>query len=128
MRYILTFVASVVTFLGLDVIWIKFVAKPELEKIASGYLKTPNIVAAGIFYILYLVLALSFTIKFSGSSKQALAIGLGLGILAYATYEFTNMATLSNWSWKMVILDTAWGGILTAITCFVGYRVYSAIS
>jgi hypothetical protein len=54
--------------------------------------------------------------------------GLMLGVLAYSTYELTNMATLANWSWKMVILDTTWGGILTAITCFVGYRAYSKLN
>ena len=38
MKYILTFLASILTFLGLDAVWINFVAQPELTKIASGYL------------------------------------------------------------------------------------------
>jgi uncharacterized membrane protein len=50
-----------------------------------------------------------------------------LGLLAYATYELTNMATLANWSWKMVILDTAWGGILTTIASVVGYLIYAKL-
>ena len=124
MNYILTFLASVVTFIGLDSIWIKFVAKPELDKIASSYMKSPNILAAVLFYIIYLGGAILFVLKFSDSPQKAELIGLGLGLLSYATYELTNMSTLANWSWKMVILDTAWGGILTAITSTVAYLVW----
>lgn len=129
MNYLLTFIASIVTFLGLDAIWIKFIAKPELEKIASSYLKTsPNIMAAVLFYIIYLAGVLILTIKLSNSPKQAAMIGFGIGFLAYTTYELTNMATLANWSWKMVILDTAWGGILTSITSVVGYLIYTKLN
>ncbi len=125
MNYFLTFLGSAVVFLGLDSIWIKFVAKPELDKIAGEYMKAPNILAAVLFYIIYLSGILIFAVKFSDSIKHAGMIGLGLGVLAYATYEFTNMSTLSGWSWKMVALDTAWGGILTSITCMVGYIIWA---
>ena len=129
MKYILTFVSSILTFLGLDAVWIKFVAQPELTKIASGYLAPqPNLAAAIIFYLIYIIGVLFVSLKFSNNPKAAAVNGLMLGVLAYSTYELTNMATLANWSWKMVILDTTWGGILTAITCFVGYRVYSKLS
>ena len=163
MKYILTFLASILTFLGLDAVWIKFVAQPELTKIASGYLAAqPNLAAAIIFYLIYIIGVLFISLKFSDNPKaaavnglilgvlaylrppqnllpfkaiqpsatatQALTRGALLGLVAYGTYELTNMATLANWSWKMVILDTTWGGILTAITCFVGYRVYSKLS
>ena len=102
MQYILTFLASAVTFLGLDFFWIKFVAKPELDKIASSYLaEKPNLAAS---------------------------LGFLVGLIAYGTYEFTNMSTLSNWSWKMVVLDTLWGGFLTAVVCLVGFVVYSRLS
>ena len=88
----------------------------------------PNTVAATLFYIIYLVGVLTFIIKLSNSPKQAAMIGFGIGFLAYATYELTNMATLANWSWKMVILDTAWGGILTAVTSVVGYLIYAKLN
>ena len=128
MNYILTFVASVLTFLGLDAVWIKFVAKPELDKIAGSYLKSPNMLAAGLFYLMYLVGVMVFVLKLSNSPKQAGLIGFGIGFIAYATYELTNMATLANWSWKMVILDTTWGGILTAITAVAVYLVWVKVS
>lgn len=127
MNYILTFIASIVTFLGLDSIWIKFVAKPELDKIAGSYMKSPNILAAVLFYIIYLSGVILFVVKFSGSPKQAALIGFGIGFISYATYELTNMSTLSNWSWKMVILDTLWGGILTAITSVVIYLLWAKL-
>lgn len=129
MKCILTFLASILTFLGLDAVWINFVAQPELTKIASGYLAAqPNLAAAIIFYLIYIIGVLFISLKFSNNPKAAAVNGLMLGVLAYSTYELTNMATLANWSWKMVILDTTWGGILTAITCFVGYRAYSKLN
>jgi uncharacterized membrane protein len=37
----------------------------------------------------------------------ATAVALGLGI--YGVYNLTNMATLDNYSWKVAMVDTAWG-------------------
>ncbi|MBP7769469.1 DUF2177 family protein [Candidatus Saccharibacteria bacterium] len=129
MQYILTFLASAVTFLGLDFFWIKFVAKPELDKIASSYLaEKPNLAAVAVFYVFYLVAVIFLVIKFSVDAKGAASLGFLVGLIAYGTYEFTNMSTLSNWSWKMVVLDTLWGGFLTAVVCLVGFVVYSRLS
>jgi uncharacterized membrane protein len=44
-------------------------------------------------------------------------------LLAYGTYEATNMATLRGWSWQMVVVDTGWGMLLTAVAATVGFQV-----
>jgi uncharacterized membrane protein len=128
MNYILTFLGSVLTFLGLDAIWIKFVAKPELDKIAGSYMKSPNVIAAGLFYIIYIGAVTIVALKFSNSPKEAAVFGFFLGFVSYATYELTNMSTLANWTWKMVILDTLWGGILTAAVSAVTYLIWAKLS
>lgn len=44
------------------------------------------------------------------------AIALGLGI--YGVYNLTNMATLDNYSWRVALIDTAWGVFsMVAIWC-----------
>ena len=42
-----------------------------------------------------------------------------LGISIYGVYELTNYTTLMDWSLKMVLLDTLWGGILFASTFYI---------
>jgi len=42
------------------------------------------------------------------------------GLLCYGTYEFTNYATLKDWSTEQVMVDTLWGGALTALTAWIG--------
>jgi uncharacterized membrane protein len=49
-----------------------------------------------------------------------------LGIVIYGVYETTNYALLDKWNLQAMALDTAWGGILFAITTKVVY-VVSAI-
>lgn len=38
-----------------------------------------------------------------------------LGLCTYAVYDFTNLATLKNYSPTFAILDSLWGGVLFAI-------------
>jgi len=41
---------------------------------------------------------------------QSFWTGIIFGIVAYGTYNFTNMATISGWSPYVIIVDTLWGG------------------
>ena len=38
-----------------------------------------------------------------------------LGLCTYAVYDFTNLATLKNYSLQFALLDSMWGGVLFAI-------------
>lgn len=51
--------------------------------------------------------------------KKSILDAFLLGIVIYAVYETTTKALLKKWSYKIVILDTLWGGILFALTTFV---------
>ena len=42
--------------------------------------------------------------------------GAVLGLVAYGTYDLTNMATLKQWSVKITLIDMAWGSFVTAVT------------
>ena len=43
--------------------------------------------------------------------------------MCYGTYEFTNYATLRDWSMQQVVTDTIWGGFLTGISAWSGVMV-----
>jgi uncharacterized membrane protein len=47
--------------------------------------------------------------------------------VAYGTYEFTNFATLVNWSPAMVATDLIWGTVLTGFAAWAGVAITRAI-
>jgi uncharacterized membrane protein len=51
-----------------------------------------------------------------------------LGALAYGTYEFTNIATLEGWSWKMLATDLIWGTLLTGTSAAAGLAITRAVT
>jgi uncharacterized membrane protein len=42
-----------------------------------------------------------------------------LGASVYGVYDFTNYATLKNYSLQFALLDTTWGGALMTIAYFI---------
>ena len=41
-----------------------------------------------------------------------------LGLVTYATYDLTNMATVKDWPWIVTVVDLAWGAVLsTSVSC-----------
>jgi uncharacterized membrane protein len=43
---------------------------------------------------------------------QALWQGALFGLIAYATYDLTNLATLKNWPLTVTVVDLGWGAVL----------------
>lgn len=127
LTYAAIYVSSLIAFLAIDAVWLTNVMRPLFDRHVADLLR-PEIrwgAAAG-FYLLYIVGILYFcTVPAAREGTVALALlnGAILGFLSYGTYEFTNMTTLKNWTWSMVIVDTGWGMALTAFTAAVGYWV-----
>tara|TARA_B110000116_G_C16800349_1_gene569978 strand:- start:4994 stop:5365 length:372 start_codon:yes stop_codon:yes gene_type:complete len=61
--------------------------------------------------ICYLVLAIS--IYYFGFIKKISEFDMFLlGFFIYSVYELVNYSTFNNWTIKMVVIDSLWGGIL----------------
>lgn len=43
------------------------------------------------------------------------------GLLAYATYDLTNLATIEGWAWQVSAIDLVWGTTVTSIASVAGY-------
>lgn len=125
MTYILAYVGTVVTFLGLDFLWLGKVATGFYRsRIGSLLLDQPNFIAAGIFYLFYVAGIVYFAVQpalVTGNWTTAAIAGAILGFIAYGTYDMTNLATLKNWSPIVVIVDMAWGTVLTSVSAVAGY-------
>ena len=50
-----------------------------------------------------------------------------LGIFVYLVFESTNLAIFSTWRPITVLVDTAWGGILFALTTWIVYRIKKTV-
>ncbi len=46
--------------------------------------------------------------------------GFVFGLVAYGTYNLTNMAVIRDWSPTVVFVDMFWGGFLTAFSSSTG--------
>lgn len=111
----------------LDWFWLSTVAKKfYASEIGKLLLDKPNMVAALSFYLVYLVGVVMFVVA-PAIEKQsfvyALLYGAMFGLVAYATYDLTNMATLKGWTTKVVLVDMLWGAVLTAVVSSVTYWV-----
>ena len=55
-----------------------------------------------------------------GSWLSALVAGAVLGLVAYGTYDLTNLSTVRDWSVAVTVTDLAWGTVLTATAATAG--------
>ncbi len=49
--------------------------------------------------------------------------GALFGFVAYATYDLTNLATMKGFTAKVVVVDLAWGALLTAVVAGVTFLI-----
>ena len=118
-------------FLAIDMIWLGLIAKNFYAK-QIGFLMKSNInwLAAVIFYLLFIVGLVIFVIAPAmqkNSWLQALLLGALFGLIAYATYDLTNLATIKSWPILVTIIDLIWGmtvaGLVSVISFFIATKI-----
>lgn len=126
LKYVIAYVATAVVFFGLDFIWLSRMLGFYRAEMGSLLLEQPKLGYAGAFYALYVVGIVALVVVPAlggGGWGQALAMGALLGLVAYGTYDMTNMSTLNGWSLKLALVDMAWGTFVTAAAATAGYFV-----
>lgn len=112
-------------FLGIDSLWLGLVA-PKFYRAEIGHLMaaTPNLLAAGVFYLLFIAVLIYFVVEPAlrvGTTRDAWVRGALFGLVTYGTYDLTNLATLREWPLLVTVVDLAWGTVLTAaVSVWVG--------
>jgi uncharacterized membrane protein len=108
----------------LDFLWLRTTVDPLYQPALGSMLaEKPNMAAAIVFYLVYLVGVVFFAVRpalADGDWKTALVRGALFGLFAYATYDLTNLATLKVWSLKVSLIDMAWGTFLTGAAASAG--------
>lgn len=129
--YIVAYIATAIIFLGIDAVWLGKVATGFYRsRIGELMLDQPNFLAAGVFYLFYVVGIVYFAVApalSGGGWTQAMISGAILGLVAYGTYDMTNIATLKNWSVSVSAVDMIWGTVLTSFSATAGYWITQRI-
>ncbi|WP_166222570.1 DUF2177 family protein [Pseudomonas atagonensis] len=121
-KALIAYVATLLTFLLLDGIWLGLLMAPTYrELLGSLMLEKPLLVPAAVFYCLYVFGCLQFVVLPASNWQHATKKGALLGLVAYGTYDLTNWATLRGWSGQVAVMDWAWGTFATAVACTVGF-------
>jgi len=112
-------------FFALDMIWLGLVARGFYRTRLEGLLSQDvNWAAAIIFYLLFLLGLLVFVVlpaAESGSLGRCVLRGLFFGLVTYATYDLTNLATLKGWPVSVVVVDILWGMALSTMVGAAGF-------
>ena len=131
MLFLKSYLAGLIAFLIIDFIWLKYVAL-SFYRSNIGHLMTdkPNLAVAGLFYLFYVVGVVILAV-YPALEKQswmiAMLYGGLLGLVAYGTYDITNLATLKNWPPIVTIVDMIWGTVLTASVATISYFITVAL-
>lgn len=130
--FIIRYIVAGALFAIIDGIWLSFVAnKLYRSQLGSLLLDKPNLPAAIVFYLVFLVGLVVFVINPAMQSndwKVALGLGALFGFVTYATYDLTNLATLKGYPLTITIVDLIWGTVLTASVSVAAFFILQRIS
>jgi uncharacterized membrane protein len=131
-QMVLLYLITLVVFFVIDMTWLSVVAKGFYRK-HLGSLISPKVVwpAAILFYLLFIVGLIVFVVRpalAAGQPLWALLLGALFGLISYATYDLTNLATLKDWPLVVTIVDLLWGtclgGLVSLVSTLVGRRLF----
>ena len=132
MRYLKLYFVSLAAFLAIDMLWLGLVARSFYQQ-SLGYIMAPSVnwFAAITFYLLFIVGILFFVVVpglENGSFKATLLRAALFGLITYATYDLTNLATLKDWPVLLSVVDMLWGTFLTVSVSAIGFIVGRRLS
>ncbi len=109
---------ALIVFFVMDLLWLGVVARGFYQT-NMGHLMKPSVnwAAAVAFYLVFLaglvVLVIQPAVE-RQSFAQAVLLGALFGLVTYAAYDLTNLATLEGFPLKVALVDLVWGTVLCA--------------
>jgi uncharacterized membrane protein len=124
-NYLKLYLVTTIAFFAIDMVWLGLVARTFYRKYL-GFLMapSPNWLAAIIFYLLFIVGILVFVVLpglEDNSFKTTLLRAALFGLITYATYDLTNLATVKDWPVLITVVDMAWGTILSVAVSSISF-------
>ncbi len=127
--YVLLWAIAFALLLIIDMVWLMWLGRGfYVEEIGSLLLEQPNLIAAFAFYALYiagLVYLVIAPAAEADSVMKAVISGAVFGLVAYATYDLTNLAVMKGFTLKIALIDMVWGMALSAVVSGLTVKIVS---
>jgi uncharacterized membrane protein len=123
-KYHIAYLFSALVFCCLDYLWLSRIASSFYQAQLGRLLAKPDIAAATLFYLVYVLGIVVFCVRPAAKANNAsLAIYLGalLGLVAYGTYDLSNLAAIKGWSVRLSAIDMGWGILVTSLAAEAGF-------
>ncbi len=124
---ILLYLSTFGVFLLIDFGWIIFGANPLYQaEVGDILIEAFRIGPAFLAYIALVGGLFVFAINPAYKERnilKSIVSGALFGLFSYAIFALTNLAIIEVWTWKVALIDIAWGGIIGAIVSGVGYKL-----
>lgn len=122
-QMVILYLITLAVFFLIDMVWLGVVAKGFYRR-HLGTMLSPKVNwgAAILFYLLFIAGLLIFVIRpalAQGALLTVLWLGALFGLISYATYDLSNLATLRDWPLIVTVVDlvrgTTLGGLVSLI-------------
>lgn len=117
-QYFWQFIVAMAIFLAIDVTWLSTAGRSIYFVELAGMLKDqPNFPVAFLFYVIFVLGLVGFVINpamIAGDVWYAIKMGAFFGLVSYATYDLTNLASMKGFTARIALIDLAWGTFLSA--------------
>lgn len=111
-------IVAAALFVVLDLVWFYFAGsffRSEISAIArltdTGEWNVRYLPAALVYALMSLGIVV-FVYPLASSVATAFAYGALFGLVGYGLYDLTNLATLTDWTTRLAIVDMLWGAVL----------------
>ena len=127
----LAFILTLIAFGAIDAAWLKAMAQRTYAAEIGALLRDkPRVIPALLFYVMFAA-GLAFFVVIPGIASRsplaAIVSGGLLGLVAYGTYNLTNLAVIRGYSTRIATIDLLWGVIASASTAglvtWIGLRL-----
>ena len=122
---LLSYLITIPVLVVIDLSWAGYLMK-DFYRTRLAHILSPDVhFVPLVFFYLLLSVGIFYFAAYPAHLKQSLLLALGsgflLGVVAYGTYDLTNMATLAQWPLVITLVDIVWGGVVAGATAGAGY-------
>ena len=99
----------------IDILFITYIFSHEYKPLIKSVQKSTmevNYISALMTYLIMICGLYYFIIK----DRRSILDAVILGMFVYGVFAWTNYSLLKNWSFRVAVIDTVWGGILFGLT------------
>ena len=130
--FIKLYLIALPVFLVIDAIWLGIISKNFYKNQIGFLIKTEiNWLSAVIFYLIFIAGLVFFVIlpaMGKNSWSYALLAGILFGLVTYATYDLTNMATIKDWPLLVTIIDLFWGMFIAGSVSIITFLIANKLN